>query len=89
MRIPESIRQTVHPYLAFRAILLSVARFNEAAGEKLIDSVLCPGLGTGVGQMEPGRCAIQMKMAWEQVQDPARIPSFKRIHEVHRAMLTI
>jgi len=56
MRIPESVAQTLNAYLAFRAVLLACKRAN-------IASVVCCGLGTGIGGMEPRRSAVQMRMA--------------------------
>jgi len=87
MRVPESVAQTVNAYLAFRAALLEVARFNAENGAP-ISSVVCPGLGTGIGGMAPNRCAVQMRMALKNVLEPARIPSFNHIHAVHRALRT-
>lgn len=83
MRVPESVAQTLNPYLAFRAILLAAR-----AHAPPIRSIVCPGLGTGIGGMDAERCAVQMRMAWNQVTGPARIPSFDRIHAIHRAMKT-
>ncbi len=87
MRIPESVAQTVNAYLAFRATLLAVQAHN-AAGRPLIRSLLCPGLATGIGCMEPRRCAAQMRIALTHVQAPARIPSYHQNHAVHRALRT-
>jgi O-acetyl-ADP-ribose deacetylase (regulator of RNase III) len=86
MRVPESVAQTTNAYLAFRAALLAVKRFNEAHGTDTIRTLLCPGLGTGIGGMSPKRCTVQMLMAWKTVVGPARIPSFQQIHEIHRAL---
>jgi hypothetical protein len=36
--------------------------------------------------MEPNRCATQMRIAFNAVREPARIPSFQRIHAVHAAL---
>lgn len=82
MRVPEPIANTLHAYLAFRAVLLACAR------KPAIRSLVCCGLGTGIGGMEPMRCATQMRMAMRQVQGPARIPSFNQIHAVHTALRT-
>jgi O-acetyl-ADP-ribose deacetylase (regulator of RNase III) len=86
MRVPENIAQTTNAYLAFRAALLAIGRFNKDAGKPIIRSLVCPGLGTGIGLLEPRRCAVQMRMALKSVVDPARIPSFAQIHAIHRAL---
>jgi O-acetyl-ADP-ribose deacetylase (regulator of RNase III) len=81
MRIPESVAQTLNAYLAFRAVLLACARRDVA-------SVVCCGLGTGIGAMDPHRCAVQMRMALLHATGPARIPSFAQIHATHNALRT-
>jgi O-acetyl-ADP-ribose deacetylase (regulator of RNase III) len=86
MRVPENIAQTVNAYLALRAALLAVERFNKEAGKAVVRSMLCPGLGTGIGGIEPKRCAVQMRMALKSVTELARIPSFAQIHAIHRAL---
>lgn len=87
MRIPENIAQTLHPYLAFRAVLLEVKRLR-AAGYA-IDSVVCPGLGTGIGRVEPRRCAALMRVAYLSLSKPARIPSYSEIHDVHARLKVV
>jgi O-acetyl-ADP-ribose deacetylase (regulator of RNase III) len=84
MRVPEDVSRTVHAYWAFRAILLAVRRHGQP-----IRSLLCPGLGTGVGRMPPRRCAVQMRQAWLQVWGDATAPSFQRIHTHHMAMKSV
>ena len=79
MRIPESVAGTLNAYLAFRAVLLACTRHP-------IHSLVCCGLATGIGQMEPMRCATQMRVALQHVRGPARIPSFQQIHAVHQAL---
>jgi len=81
MRVPENVNQTLNAYLAFRAALLACRRAN-------IESVVCCGLGTGIGGMEPQRAAVQMRMALLHASGPARIPSIDQIHAVHRALRT-
>ena len=61
MRIPEPIPFTINAYLAFRAILVSVKNFNRALGRREIDSLVCCGLGTGIGKVSPSSCAKQMR----------------------------
>ncbi|GAB2191961.1 macro domain-containing protein [Sessilibacter sp. MAH2] len=73
MRIPTNISETLSAYLAFRAILLEIVKFNKLNGPR-INSIVCPGLGTGIGRMPPKRCAEQMRMAYFHVSNPAKIP---------------
>ncbi len=87
MRVPENVARTTNAYLAFRATLLAVMRHN-ASGAQPIRSLVCPGLGTGVGQMDPRRCAAQMRIALLQLREPARILSFERIHDMHIALMS-
>jgi len=79
MRIPENVAHTLNAYLAFRAALLACKRAN-------VLSVVCCGLATGIGGMEPRRAAVQMRMALLQANGPARIPSFAQIHATHDAL---
>ena len=88
MRIPENVSNTTNACVAFRAVLLAVRKHNENANGPKIHSLLCPGLGTGIGGLEATRCAVQMRMAYKQVSGPARIPSFQSIHSIHRALRT-
>jgi O-acetyl-ADP-ribose deacetylase (regulator of RNase III) len=82
MRIPEGVGNTLNAYLAFRAVLLACAK------QPAIASLVCCGLATGIGRMEPMRCATQMKLALRQATGPARIPSFQQIHAIHDALRT-
>lgn len=66
MRVPRNVADTVNAYLAFRAALLAVITHN-ASGLPPLKTVLCPGLGTAVGQMPVARCARQMRSAWDRV----------------------
>jgi hypothetical protein len=36
-------------------------------GRAPISTILCPGMGTAVGKMPVGRCARQMRAAWDRV----------------------
>lgn len=86
MRIPESAANTLNAYVAFRAALLAVRRFNDMEAEPRIQTMVSPGLCTGIGGMSPRRSAAQMRLAYEQVLKPARIPSFSLIHDLHRKL---
>lgn len=87
MRVPEPIPFTINAYLAFRAILLAVENFNKRHGKREIDSLVCCGLGTGIGKVSANKCALQMRMAYHVMKTPSRIPSFHGIHESHQALL--
>lgn len=81
MRVPEVVGQTLNAYLSFRAVLAACKRHPTP-----IESIVCCGLCTGIGAMEPMRCAQQMRVAYAQLQKPARIPSFQEIHHTHAAL---
>jgi O-acetyl-ADP-ribose deacetylase (regulator of RNase III) len=66
MRVPMVVAETVNAYLAFRASLRLVLECNRRS-PGAIKSLLCPGLGTAVGRMPPGRCARQMRAAYDNV----------------------
>jgi O-acetyl-ADP-ribose deacetylase (regulator of RNase III) len=87
MRVPEPIPFTINAYLAFRAILVAVENFNKGLGKREIDSLVCCGLGTGIGKVSANKCAMQMRMAYQVMKTPSRIPSFHGIHEFHKALL--
>lgn len=65
MRIPMDVDTTPNAYLAFRAVILAVKKHNRRTDVEPIHSVLCPGMGTAVGQMLFSRCAQQMRIAFE------------------------
>ena len=88
MRIPENIAFTLNAYIAFRAILIAINSFNESKPKKPIKSLVCSGLGTGIGYMESVKCAAQMRAAYKLIKEPARISSFEEIHQSHQSLLT-
>ncbi|MBK8256837.1 MAG: macro domain-containing protein [Polyangiaceae bacterium] len=74
MRVPMILSDSVHPYLAARAVLRLAlhGRFQHGKllGEPVrdhIQRVAMPGLGTGVGQVSPNVCARQVAQAIEDV----------------------
>ena len=81
MRIPINVSNTVNAYLAFRASLIEVRKFNENNKEK-ISSILCPGLGTLTGRISPENCAIQMKYAYDLIIGN-KITFPNNLHEAH------
>lgn len=75
MRVPMPVASTMNAYLAFRASLIAVAKHNKEmmearelfgspAKNDIIESIICPGLGTSVGQMPANVCAKQMFYAY-------------------------
>jgi O-acetyl-ADP-ribose deacetylase (regulator of RNase III) len=88
MRIPENIAFTLNAYISFRAILIAINNFNESQPQRPINSLVCSGLGTGIGSMEPVKCAAQMRAAYKLIKEPARISSFAEIHKLHLTLLT-
>ncbi len=82
MRVPMTITGSVNAYLAMRAVLRLVGHYNKrqvahAAHEsirgetpvkaELIESVLCPGLGTAIGRLPYDVAAYQMREAYRVV----------------------
>jgi O-acetyl-ADP-ribose deacetylase (regulator of RNase III) len=65
MRAPSPVADTLNAYLAFRAALRAIKKVNEWH-PNTIGSVICPGMATATGQMEPMVCAKQMHAAWMQ-----------------------
>lgn len=67
---------TVHPYLAARAVFLQWQQGLLEAGpvRDVVKTIAMPGLGTGVGRVDPWTCARQVVAAWEEVFGPPRDP---------------
>lgn len=53
----------------FWAALIAVYRHNRSESRK-IDSLACPGLGTGTGGMDALEAALQVCLAYEHYQRP-------------------
>lgn len=71
MRVPMNIQGTDHVYLALWASLIAAHRHNRTEARK-INTIACPGLGTGTGGMNALEAATQMRLAWEHYQRPAQ-----------------
>jgi O-acetyl-ADP-ribose deacetylase (regulator of RNase III) len=74
MRVPMILKETVNPYLATRAVLLLIQRGTIVSGpltgepiSAAIQSVAFPGLGTGIGRVDPNTCARQVRSAIDEV----------------------
>ena len=69
MRVPYDISKTENVYTAMFAMLRCVANHNKIHKAK-IKSVLCPGLVTLTGQVEPNEAARQMYQAYFNFHNP-------------------
>jgi O-acetyl-ADP-ribose deacetylase (regulator of RNase III) len=69
MRIPMNVQGTDHVYLAMWAALIAIHRHNRSDARK-INSIACPGLGTGTGGVLPQEAALQMLLAYEHYRRP-------------------
>ena len=69
-QLPED---TVHPYLAARAVFLLWRDGKLDHGVELrraVATIAMPGLGTGTGGVRPATCARQVAAAWTEVFGP-------------------
>jgi O-acetyl-ADP-ribose deacetylase (regulator of RNase III) len=71
MRVPMNIHGTDHVYLALWAALTAVHRHNRSEGLK-INSIACPGLGTGTGGVDPVEASLQLRLAYEHYSRPPK-----------------
>ena len=69
MRVPMPISRTDNVYTAMWAMLLAVRRHN-LQSDRQIETIACPGLGTGVGQMPFTEAARQMAAAYRHYLNP-------------------
>jgi len=72
MRVPMNIQGTDHVYLALWAALTTVHRHNLSETSK-INSIACPGLGTGTGGMDPVEASLQLRLAYEHYCRPPKL----------------
>jgi len=72
MRAPMNIQGTDHVYLALWASLTAIHRHNKSESPK-IESVACPGLGTGTGGMEHLEASLQLRLAYEHFKQPPQV----------------
>lgn len=80
MRVPMQIRETVNAYLAMKAIL------GTAKAHSDIETIAIPGLGTGIGKLEPEIAAKQMWHAYDEIINGNYTPpaSFGNAQIMHR-----
>lgn len=68
MRVPGSVAGSLNAYLAFRGVLVAILRHNaQTEPNQQIRSLAVTGLATGVGGMDAGDSAEQMRAAWDNV----------------------
>jgi O-acetyl-ADP-ribose deacetylase (regulator of RNase III) len=72
MRVPMSINGTDITYTAMWAMLLAIRLYNKNS-RRLINSVACPGLGTGIGQVPYREAARQMSLAYDHFVYPPKV----------------
>lgn len=99
MMTPGPVAGTPNVYLAFKAVLEAVAVHNLGHRDEhvvphstRVETILCPGLGTGTGRVSPESAAAQMAVALRHVSMGARADTWRlatRYHEeiedaVHR-----
>lgn len=71
MRVPMKIQGTDIPYVAMWAMLLAVRQYNKQFPGS-INSVVCPGLGTGIGKVFYTEAARQMALAYDNFLYPPK-----------------
>jgi O-acetyl-ADP-ribose deacetylase (regulator of RNase III) len=82
MRVPMNIQGTDHVYLAMWATLTAVHRHNRSESRK-IDSIACPGLGTGTGGVDSLEAALQLCLAYEHYRRPPPFINLSVAQERH------
>lgn len=71
MRVPMTVKGTDVPYVAMWAMLLAVRQHNKNSHDS-IDTVVCPGLGTGIGRVPYAESARQMALAYDRFLYPPK-----------------
>lgn len=71
MRVPMTVRGTDIPYVAMWAMLLAVRQHNKNC-DRTINSIVCPGLGTGIGRVPYAEAARQMALAYDHFLYPPK-----------------
>ncbi|MEO1655389.1 MAG: macro domain-containing protein, partial [Bacteroidota bacterium] len=69
MRIPGTIKGSIQVYLARRALLVCVMRYNQQNPEHPLSHIAMTSLGTGIGGMPYEDAAQQMRVAWEEIMN--------------------
>jgi O-acetyl-ADP-ribose deacetylase (regulator of RNase III) len=72
MRVPMTIKGTDIPYTAMWAMLLAIRQHNKNSNHP-INSIACPGLGTGIGQVPYREAARLMSVAYDHFVYPPKV----------------
>lgn len=80
MRVPSNVSNTLNAYLAFKAILFEIVMKNQAM-PNTIRSLVCCGLATGIGGLDVGSCARQMKYAYELMLEKPKTLTPNQVYE--------
>lgn len=97
MRVPMKLGDSVHPYLAARAVFRLVTSGRFTGGEQdsrpvaeVVTRVAMPGLGTGVGGIGANTCASQVATAYcDIVLDEFEMPkTWAEASERHQLLYT-
>jgi O-acetyl-ADP-ribose deacetylase (regulator of RNase III) len=85
MRVPMQIPESLNAYLAMKAILIAIQNHTD---EIPIRSVAIPGLGTGIGRLDPRIAASQMWSAYDEIINRNRVfpPSFGDAQRMYRKL---
>ncbi len=82
MRVPMVLAGTDNVYSAMRAMLLAAYKHNLTKDRK-IQTIACPGLGTGVGMLSPEVAARQMAIAYKHFLEPPTHADWRDAIERH------
>lgn len=87
MYVPQVITGTINVYLAFRAVLRTVGRYNQfQPSASQLESILCPGMGTGIGQVPYDVCAFQMRKAYDAVSKGLNFKTLEDAWRYHEGL---
>jgi O-acetyl-ADP-ribose deacetylase (regulator of RNase III) len=85
MRVPSSIEGTDKVYAATWSALLAVHAHN-VAGDRRIEVVAFPAMGTGFGGVPFGEAARQMAVAYRHYREPPHRLDWDFVVERHKAV---
>ena len=81
MRVPLFITSTDVAYYAMKATLLAISKKSE------IQTLLCPGFGTGCGKIDYGVAARQMAVAYKHYLNPIKAINWTTANKRHEEVM--